>query len=52
MALNFAENRPQGGWRRSALCNVPVFIFMSYINLEVYSEFSQASEEELFSERS
>ena len=28
MALNFAENRPQGAWRRSALCDVPVFIFM------------------------
>ena len=39
MALNFAENRPQGAWRRSALCDVPVFIFififMQYINLGV-----------------
>ena len=29
MALNFAENRPQGAWRRSALCDVPVFMFIN-----------------------
>ena len=28
VALNFAKNRPQGAWRRSVLCYVPVFIFM------------------------
>ena len=33
MALNFAEKRSQGEWRRSALCDVP--IFMEYINLGV-----------------
>ena len=32
MAVNFAENRPQGAWRRSALRDVSVFIFMEYIN--------------------
>ena len=46
-----AENRPQGAWRRSSLCDVPVFIFMQYIrNPEVYSVSSQASEVELFCE--
>ena len=28
MALNFAENGPQGARRRSALFDVPVFLFM------------------------
>ena len=28
VALNFAENRPQGDWRCSAFCDVPVFVFM------------------------
>ena len=28
VALNFAENRPQGAWRRSILCDIPVFIFI------------------------
>ena len=35
VALNLAENRPQGAWRRSALCDVPVFNFMYYVNLRV-----------------
>ena len=37
VALNFVENRTQGAWRRSILCDVLVFtfIFMKYINLGV-----------------
>ena len=37
MAWNFAENRLQGAWRCSELCDVSVFIFifMEYINLGV-----------------
>ena len=35
MALNFAENRPQGAWRCSALYDVSVFIFIDYTNLGV-----------------
>ena len=31
VVLNLAENRSQGAWRRSALCNVPRF----FINLGV-----------------
>ena len=28
VAWNFAQNRPQDAWRRSALCDVLVFLFM------------------------
>ena len=45
MALNFAENGPQGAWRRSRLCDVLFFILMYYINLGVERCIkSQASE--------
>ena len=35
VALDLAENGFQGAWRRSALYNILVFIFMEYINLVV-----------------
>ena len=44
VALNFVENRPQGAWRRSALCDVR--------SVEMYSESCQTSKAELFCENS
>ena len=28
IALNLADNKPLGAWRRSAPCDVPILIFM------------------------